>query len=207
MKENYYLDDGTYSASQIVIEMVRSRQEGKGDVSDLLKQLQEPKDAQEFRLKLQVHTLAQLPRIKNFVGINTDMLCRCRYATVSMSGCGVSLEVVAQINCSSGSKSSVSRSSGGTCRTCKCKTWSHPQQWHKCCLISDSATWTLRLAPCVIPWPPVANLSFFASHMLCPHPQLPSQPHLLCAAKQLQGGRPGCLGAVPQLGAGRGGGR
>jgi hypothetical protein len=55
MKENYYLDDGTYSASQIVIEMVRSRRDGKSNISDLLKQLKEPQDAHEFRLKLKVH--------------------------------------------------------------------------------------------------------------------------------------------------------
>lgn len=60
MKENYYLDDGTYSASQIVIEMVRSRQDGKADISDLLKQLQEPQDAHEYRLELQVHFCTSL---------------------------------------------------------------------------------------------------------------------------------------------------
>lgn len=55
MKENFYLDDGTYSASQIVIELVRGREEGKGDVSEeLLKKLKEPADSQEFRLKLRV---------------------------------------------------------------------------------------------------------------------------------------------------------
>lgn len=55
MKENYFLDDGTYSASQIVVEMVRRRLEGEGDISeDLLSQLSEPADSQEFRLKLEV---------------------------------------------------------------------------------------------------------------------------------------------------------
>ena len=55
MKENYYLDDGTYSASQIVIELVRRAREGKGDIAeDLLQQLKEPLEANEFRLKLQV---------------------------------------------------------------------------------------------------------------------------------------------------------
>ncbi len=58
MKENFYLDDGTYSASQIVIELVRGREEGKGDVSEeLLKKLKEPADSQEFRLKLRVCSL------------------------------------------------------------------------------------------------------------------------------------------------------
>ena len=58
MKENFFLDDGTYSASQIVIEMVRRKREGKGDIAkDLLEQLKEPLEANEFRLKLQVCTL------------------------------------------------------------------------------------------------------------------------------------------------------
>lgn len=56
MKENFYLDDGTYSASQIVIELVRRRMEGKGDITEeLLKKLKEPEDSQEFRLKLKVN--------------------------------------------------------------------------------------------------------------------------------------------------------
>lgn len=55
MKENYYLDDGTYSASQIIIELVRGKEAGKGDVSEeLLQKLREPADSHEFRLKLEV---------------------------------------------------------------------------------------------------------------------------------------------------------
>ncbi|CAL5224325.1 g6994 [Coccomyxa viridis] len=54
MKENYYLDDGTYSASQIVIIMVKRALEGLGkDIySSLLKDLKEPMESSEFRLKL-----------------------------------------------------------------------------------------------------------------------------------------------------------
>lgn len=56
MKENYYLDDGTYSASQIVIIMVKRALEGLGkDIySSLLKDLKEPMESSEFRLKLKV---------------------------------------------------------------------------------------------------------------------------------------------------------
>ena len=56
MKENYYLDDGTYSASQIVIIMVKRALEGLGkDIySSLLKDLKEPVESSEFRLKLKV---------------------------------------------------------------------------------------------------------------------------------------------------------
>ena len=55
MKENYYLDDGTYSASQIIVETVKRRLEGHGDITqELLRELQEPAEAHEFRLKLKV---------------------------------------------------------------------------------------------------------------------------------------------------------
>ena len=56
MKENYYLDDGTYSASQIIIIMVKRALEGLGkDIySSLLKDLKEPMESSEFRLKLKV---------------------------------------------------------------------------------------------------------------------------------------------------------
>ncbi|CAK0785494.1 hypothetical protein CVIRNUC_008703 [Coccomyxa viridis] len=54
MKENYYLDDGTYSASQIVIVMVKRHLEGLGkDIyGSLLADLKEPVESSEFRLKL-----------------------------------------------------------------------------------------------------------------------------------------------------------
>ena len=56
MKENYYLDDGTYSASQIVIVMVKRHLEGLGkDIyGSLLADLKEPVESSEFRLKLKV---------------------------------------------------------------------------------------------------------------------------------------------------------
>ena len=56
MKENYYLDDGTYSASQIVIVMVKRHLEGLGKdmYGSLLADLKEPVESSEFRLKLKV---------------------------------------------------------------------------------------------------------------------------------------------------------
>ena len=35
-QENYFLDDGAYGAIKIVIEMVRRRLAGEGDIADLL---------------------------------------------------------------------------------------------------------------------------------------------------------------------------
>lgn len=55
MKENHFLDDGAYSAVQIIIETVRRRLAGEGDIAvELLKQLKEPKHANEYRLKILV---------------------------------------------------------------------------------------------------------------------------------------------------------
>ena len=55
MRENHFLDDGAYSAVQIIIETVRRRLAGEGDIAiELLKQLKEPKDAREFRMKITV---------------------------------------------------------------------------------------------------------------------------------------------------------
>ena len=78
MAENYYLDDGTYSASQIVIEMVRRRLAGEADISDLLSQLQEPADSREFRLKLQVRVwLKALNLVAQVASLHDPHCLRC----------------------------------------------------------------------------------------------------------------------------------
>ncbi len=62
MKENHFLDDGAYSAVQIIIETVRRRLAGEGDIAvELLKDLKEPKDASEFRMKITVIYLSFVP--------------------------------------------------------------------------------------------------------------------------------------------------
>ena len=62
MKENHFLDDGAYSAVQIIIETVRRRLAGEGDIAvELLKDLKEPKDASEFRMKITVIHLSIVP--------------------------------------------------------------------------------------------------------------------------------------------------
>eukprot|EP00172_Hildenbrandia_rubra_P004250 Plantae.Rhodophyta-Hildenbrandia_rubra.ctg8203.p1 GENE.Plantae.Rhodophyta-Hildenbrandia_rubra.ctg8203~~Plantae.Rhodophyta-Hildenbrandia_rubra.ctg8203.p1 ORF type:complete len:631 (+),score=118.04 Plantae.Rhodophyta-Hildenbrandia_rubra.ctg8203:1851-3743(+) len=51
MKENYMLDDGAYLVVKILIEMVRMRADGKGGtISDLIADLDEPVESNEFRL-------------------------------------------------------------------------------------------------------------------------------------------------------------
>lgn len=52
LKENHFLDDGAYMATKAVIELVRRRQSGQGDLGVLLEQLQEPVEAQELRIKI-----------------------------------------------------------------------------------------------------------------------------------------------------------
>lgn len=61
MKENYFLDDGAYSALQIIVETAKQRVEGdKSLTADLLSKLSEPLEASEFRLKLQVRPAAHV---------------------------------------------------------------------------------------------------------------------------------------------------
>ncbi|MEL7142023.1 MAG: phosphomannomutase/phosphoglucomutase [Cyanobacteria bacterium J06643_4] len=53
MKENYFLDDGAYLVSKLLVELALSRQSGK-TVTDLIADLQEPAESQEYRLKILV---------------------------------------------------------------------------------------------------------------------------------------------------------
>lgn len=52
MKENYFLDDGAYLVSKLVVELARSRQIGRS-LTDLIASLQEPVESEEFRLTIQ----------------------------------------------------------------------------------------------------------------------------------------------------------
>lgn len=53
MKENHFLDDGAYLVTKLLIELAKSKLEGKY-LSDLIANLQEPKESKEFRLKIEV---------------------------------------------------------------------------------------------------------------------------------------------------------
>lgn len=54
LKENMFLDDGAYMAVKIIIEMVRRRTEGTGSIGDIIKDLKEPLEAMEFRIRVEV---------------------------------------------------------------------------------------------------------------------------------------------------------
>jgi phosphomannomutase len=52
MQENYFLDDGAYLVSQLLVELARTRLAGQA-LTDLIAGLQEPAESREFRLKIQ----------------------------------------------------------------------------------------------------------------------------------------------------------
>lgn len=51
MKENYFLDDGAYLATKLLIELARTKLQGKL-LTDLINDLKEPQESEEFRLKI-----------------------------------------------------------------------------------------------------------------------------------------------------------
>ncbi|WP_024750168.1 phosphomannomutase/phosphoglucomutase [Crocosphaera subtropica] len=51
MKENYFLDDGAYLVTKLLIELAKCQQQGKV-LTDLIANLKEPEESQEFRLKI-----------------------------------------------------------------------------------------------------------------------------------------------------------
>lgn len=51
MRENYFLDDGAYLCTKIIIKMAQLKQQGK-QLEDLTAQLQEPVESKEIRLKI-----------------------------------------------------------------------------------------------------------------------------------------------------------
>ncbi|MEM9151106.1 MAG: phosphomannomutase/phosphoglucomutase [Cyanobacteria bacterium P01_F01_bin.3] len=51
MKENYFLDDGAYLVSKLLVELAISKQSGKV-ITDLISTLKEPADSKEYRLKI-----------------------------------------------------------------------------------------------------------------------------------------------------------
>ncbi|MEL6928058.1 MAG: phosphomannomutase/phosphoglucomutase [Cyanobacteria bacterium J06600_6] len=52
MKENYFLDDGAYLATKLLVELAKTKQQDK-QLTDLITDLKEPVESEEFRLKIQ----------------------------------------------------------------------------------------------------------------------------------------------------------
>ena len=59
MKENYFLDDGAYLVSKLLIELAKSKLAGKS-LTDLIANLQEPVESEEFRIKMLVEDFRTL---------------------------------------------------------------------------------------------------------------------------------------------------
>ncbi|MEN8116635.1 MAG: phosphomannomutase/phosphoglucomutase [Bacteroidota bacterium] len=51
LKENYFLDDGAYLVSKVVIKMARLKQKGK-TILDLINELPQPKESSEYRINI-----------------------------------------------------------------------------------------------------------------------------------------------------------
>jgi len=76
MRENYFLDDGAYLVSKLLIELAKVRQMGRS-LTDLISALEEPEESQEFRIKIQTedfktHGLAVIEQLTTFVGQQPD---------------------------------------------------------------------------------------------------------------------------------------
>ena len=53
MRENYFLDDGAYLVSKLLIELANANQAGRS-LTDLIAPLKEPKESREIRIKIGV---------------------------------------------------------------------------------------------------------------------------------------------------------
>ncbi len=59
MQENHFLDDGAYLVSKLLIELAKSKLAGKS-LTDLIANLQEPVESEEFRIKMNVEDFRAL---------------------------------------------------------------------------------------------------------------------------------------------------
>jgi phosphomannomutase len=59
MKENHFLDDGAYLVSKLLIELAKSKLAGKS-LTELIANLQEPMESEEFRIKMHVEDFKTL---------------------------------------------------------------------------------------------------------------------------------------------------
>lgn len=76
MKENYFLDDGAYLVSKLLVELARAKQEGRV-LTDLIAHLKEPAESHEVRLKIGVADFKAygekvIQQLEAFVGDQAD---------------------------------------------------------------------------------------------------------------------------------------
>ncbi|MGK7957110.1 MAG: phosphomannomutase/phosphoglucomutase [Crocosphaera sp.] len=70
MKENYFLDDGAYLVTKLLIELAKCKQKGK-QLTDLIANLKEPQESHEFRLKIKTENFKEygnqvIEKLKDF---------------------------------------------------------------------------------------------------------------------------------------------
>ena len=76
MRENYFLDDGAYLVSKLLIELAKAKQAGRS-LTDLIATLKEPKESREIRLKIGVNEFKSygegvIEQLKAFVKEQSD---------------------------------------------------------------------------------------------------------------------------------------
>ncbi|MGA0201311.1 MAG: phosphomannomutase/phosphoglucomutase, partial [Prochlorotrichaceae cyanobacterium] len=76
MRENYFLDDGAYLVSKLLVELAKAQRSGQS-LTDLIAPLQEPQESQEIRLKIttpefQAYGNQVIEALKTFVEEQAD---------------------------------------------------------------------------------------------------------------------------------------
>ncbi|EKV00285.1 phosphomannomutase [Leptolyngbya sp. PCC 7375] len=76
MRENYFLDDGAYLVSKLLIELAKVKQAGRS-LTDLIVTLKEPKESREIRIKIGVNEFKSygesvIDQLKTFVEQQAD---------------------------------------------------------------------------------------------------------------------------------------
>ncbi|CAN5673523.1 hypothetical protein BH23CYA1_BH23CYA1_18230 [soil metagenome] len=76
MKENYFLDDGAYLVSKLLVELARLRLSGQS-LTDLISQLKEPVESEEYRLKIlaqnfKAHGMTVIDKLQVLVAQQAD---------------------------------------------------------------------------------------------------------------------------------------
>ena len=76
MKENYFLDDGAYLISKLLVELARSKMAGQ-NITDLIANLKEPQESEEYRIKIKAddfkaHGTAVISQLEAFAAQQSD---------------------------------------------------------------------------------------------------------------------------------------
>ena len=72
LKENYFLDDGAYLVSKLIINMVKLKRDDNKKLSSLIENLKEPVESMEFRLKIEKESFKEygnevIDKLKDFI--------------------------------------------------------------------------------------------------------------------------------------------